>query len=1247
MADVAASGAQRQACLHRKLEISFDQALPIAAKASEIGAAVKKHQLIVVAGETGSGKTTQLPKICLSVGRGVDGLIGVTQPRRIAARSIASRLCEELSSPLGGLVGYQVRFDEKVTSNTQVKLMTDGILLAETQQDRWLNQYDTIIIDEAHERSLNIDFLLGYLKQLLPRRPDLTVIVTSATIDTGRFSAHFSDAPVIEVSGRTWPVEMRYRPLIDSQGVAQDQAEAIAAAIGELNQIDPRGDVLVFLPGERDIRETQDFLSKQQLRNTEVLPLFARLSGKAQNQIFRPGPSRRVILATNVAETSLTVPRIKFVIDSGLARVSRYSHRSKVQRLPIESVSQASANQRAGRCGRLAPGTCIRLYDETDFDNRPEFTQPEIVRTNLATVILRMATLRLGSVEKFPFLDAPDQRLINDGYQLLFELGALDSSRRLTAVGKQMARWPLDVRLARVMIAATELACASDAVIVCAGLTIADPRERPLEAPQKADVAHAHWHDAESDFVALIKLWQDYQQARQSHTNRQLRQWCQQRYLNFLRMREWRDLQRQFSEQLASNGRNSEGHPAPSEDWDGKDRAKKYEALHRAIGAGFLGHVALRDQHEYLGARNRKLHIFPGSGLFKKGPKWMVSAFVVETTRVYARTNARIEPEWLEVTASHLLKRRVFDPFWSRRAGKALAYEQVTLFGLSIVNKRRVSFSEHDPVVARELFLLDGLTRGQVNTKGHFLKHNLALVAEIEELEVRQRKRDLLVDESEIAAWYDQHIPTEIVTVKALERWRVKTEPNHDGLLHLSKDDLLRTTLENSRELFPRQIKINGAKFQLGYLFQPGHVNDGVTIKVPLHLLNVADSGSLEWLVPGLVREKVVGLIRSLPKPLRRHFVPVPDCADRFLTQPEVAQGLHAALARFLAAESGQSVTESDFVLEQLAEYLRMNIHLRDGKALLAGGRDLGALQAEYGEQARDDFFEQAGDQFNRDGLVSWAFDQLPATLSLEGGMQAFPALVDQETAVGVRLFDTSEEAVGYHRAGLARLLRILLKDKFRYLARSLTFDAKTQLHFAAVGTWQTLRDDAIDAIGLALVDDHGASVRSADQFDALLLTARDRAGEHVNAVNQQLSASLATFYQLRRELESNDFQALFPWAYDDIQSQLGYLIYPGFVAEIGLARLDSYPRYFSAIAHRLEALQADPGRDQPRHRQVDSFWRQYLSKVQTAPETTDRLEPFRWQVEEYRVSLFAQRLKTAGPVSAKRLSRLWSQLTA
>ncbi len=1217
--------------------IAFDEALPISAHVDEIERLLQQNQVLIVAGETGSGKTTQLPKLCLRAGRGVEGLVGVTQPRRIAARSIARRLSEELSTTLGERVGYQVRFDEKMSQATQVKLMTDGVLLAETQRDRSLDRYDTLIIDEAHERSLNIDFLLGYIKQLLPRRPDLKVIITSATIDTKRFARHFDDAPVVEVSGRSYPVEQRYRALEDDDGEPKDLAQGIVDAIEELNRLDPMADVLVFLPGERDIHEAADALAKRQFRHTDVLSLYARLGMSAQAKIFQPGRARRIILSTNVAETSLTVPRIRFVIDSGLARISRYSHRSKVQRLPIEPVSQASANQRAGRCGRLGPGVCVRLYSETDFEQRSQYTEPEIVRTNLATVILQMETLRLGQIEQFPFVDPPDDRLINDGYQLLNELGAIDQGRKLTEVGRQMARWPLDVRLARLLIAAMSHDCVQEALVICAVLAIADPRERPADAQQKADLAHSQWVDERSDFVTLLKLWADYTQARQGLSNRQLREWCQRSHLNFLRMREWADLHRQLAEQLAEGRVTSNPKPA------------SYEQIHRAVVTAFIGQLGLKDAREYQGARNRRFQIFPGSGLFKKGPRWMVSAFLVETAKVYARINAKIEPEWAEAAGTHLLKRSMFDPYWSKRAGKVLGYERVTLFGLPLVNKRRIHFGAHEPVVAHRLLLLDGLARGQLNTKGRFLKHNLKLASRLANLEVRRRQHDLLVDDEDIAAWYGQHVPDDVFDAKGFERWRRQAENTNDQLLFMREADLLRTDLGSTRTLFPSGLELDGVAFAVRYRFEPGHINDGVTLRVPLHLLNRVSAAQLEWLVPGLERDKIVALIKSLPKPLRRHFVPVPDSADQFLSQADRGGSLVKSLCNFLSS-AGMTVKPSDFDLEQLPPHLFFNVHLLDGKALLAGSRDLVALQDSYGDQARDDFFAQSSGAYHRDGLQRWDFGELPATVELGQGVLAYPAIVDQgESAVGVRLFDRADEADVYHRAGLARLLRLELKDKFRFIAREFKFDGATQLQMSVAGSVDALRQDMQQSVALEQVDHYLGegldSIRNRERFDQLLVAARESIGQTALAYRELLQDIIQTSHQIRLHLQQDDFEALYPWAFEDIEGQLDWLVYAGFVSETGMRRLREYPRYLAGIQQRIASVQRDPTADRQRFGQVDEFWQQCTATMNRNNQPSTALVQFRWLVEEYRVSLFAQRLKTPEPVSAKRLARIWRKL--
>ena len=1232
------SAERRRRRAEHGLDPRVDPELPIAERADDIARALAEHQLIVVAGETGSGKTTQLPKICLAAGRGVDGWIGVTQPRRIAARSIAARLAEELNVNVGGAVGYQVRFDSRVNADSLVKVMTDGILLAETQADRELTAYDTLIIDEAHERSLNVDFLLGYLKQLLPRCPELKVIITSATIDTERFAAHFDDAPIIEVSGRSWPVEVRYRPLVDEPGEDADLLAGIGDAVDELTRTDPMGDVLVFLPGERDIRDAQEYLAGRKPRHTEILPLYGRLSGSDQQRIFHPGPQRRIILATNVAETSLTVPRIRFVIDSGLARISRYSHRSKVQRLPIEPISQASANQRAGRCGRLGPGVCIRLYDEDDFSQRPDFTEPEIVRTNLATVILQMETLGLGRLEDFPFLDPPDSRLVRDGYQLLQELGALDDRNRLTRLGRALPAWPLDVRLARLMEAGREYECVAEAATLAAALSIQDPRERPLDAQQQADAAHEQWVDHRSDFVGYLKLWREYHETREKESVNRLRKWCKASFLHFLRMREWSDVRRQLVEIARENGAQLNREPAG------------YEPLHRALLAALVPQVGYKDEDGYQGPRGQKFHIFPGSGLHNRGPKWLVTAFLMETTRVFARDNAAVDVAWIERAAGHLVKSHCFEPFWSRRAGRVMGYEQVTLYGLPLVSKRRIHYGPRDPVEARKIFILEALVRDRLGIEPPFVQHNRRLVERIETLEEKQRRRDLLVDETIRYGFFDRRVPEDIHDRKAFERWRQQAEAKDKRLLFYSEADLLAVGDHDVGEvLYPDAVEIDGVGFPASYRLEPGSPLDGVTLRVPLARLGTLRPGPLEWLVPGYIREKITALIKTLPKSTRRAFVPVPEWTERFIDEHgfDRSQPLGEALARYLSQRAGVAVAAADFDHGRLPDHLRMNLQIFDGDALVDAGRDLEALQESHAEAAREEFLSQAGRRYFADDRTGWDFGELPESVALDDGAGAWPAVVDQEDAVGIRLFEERAEASEYHRHGLRRLLELNLKDKFRYLERHAGIDQEMCLHYTVVDTCEQLKRDFTFAVSMAVVHDYDQPVRDAAAFDALVEHARSALLPTAARYLPALKETLAQYFAVHRRVYARDFEQVFGWAAEDILSQLGYLVYPGFLIEVDLERLTHYPRYLEALTRRLERMEHDPGKDRQKQERVEGFWRDYLRQVEELEDYPPALDQFHWLIEEYRVSLFAQELGTRDKVSASRLKSAWAEVSS
>jgi ATP-dependent helicase HrpA len=1226
---------------------TFDPALPITAHGEEIVDAIGRHQVVVVAGETGSGKTTQLPKLCLQAGRGARGLIACTQPRRIAARAMAERVAEELGTELGTAVGYQVRFRDRSSPDGCVKFMTDGILLAETAHDRYLNAYDTIIIDEAHERSLNIDFLLGYLKQLLPKRRDLKLIVTSATIDTEKFSRHFDDAPVIEVSGRGYPVDIVYQPLAggteDGGRDDRDLYLGIADAVRRLDRVDPAGDILVFLSGEREIREAGDFLRRnlagRAVARTEILPLFARLSSAEQRRVFHPGPQRRIILATNVAETSLTVPRIRFVIDSGLARISRYGHTSRIQRLPIEPVSQASANQRTGRCGRLGPGTCVRLYSAEDYAGRPEYTEPEILRTSLASVILRMLTMGLGAVEEFPFVDRPAPRMIKDAYHLLFELGAIDGARGPTALGRRLARWPMDVRLARMVEEGARQGCLEDLLVLAAALSIQDPRERPLDAQSAADEAHGRFADPKSDFAGLLRLWQYLRKQRRSVSGNQFRKLCRREFLNWQRVLEWFDLYQQLRDQAREGRLRLTG------------RHGDYDQVHRSLLAGLLSHVGRKHPEDrgYTGMRARNFLIFPGSGLFGSAPQWLMSAEIVETSRTYARTNAVIQPGWLEQLGAHLVKRRIFDPHWSRRRGAVMAWEQVALYGLVVVEKRRVAFARHDPGEARRIFILEALVRGDLDTRAAFREHNARVRAEVEALEHKRRRHDVLADEHAQFEFFDARVPAEANSARTFEEWLAGLGEEGRELLYLGHDVLMREGAGQApEELFPDRLDVAGGALPLDYRFEPGHADDGVAVTVPLELLNTLDAGRLQWLVPGLLRDKLEALIRALPKPLRRALTPVPAFADALLESLQGRRGepLLAACADELRRLSGLDVTAGDLDEDAIPAHLRFLIRVidQDGR-MLDSGRELQALQDRLGQKAQRRFMDREGAQYNRDGETEWVFGTLPQQVTTASGARAFPALLDQEEAVGLRLFDTWEEAVLSHAGGVLRLLALDLEDKAKYLRNHHGLERDTLLAWSLAGSaaeliadlfWRSLLD-TVEECRQGTIQD----LRSPDTFAELRDRVRSRIGRTAVARATELNAWLPVHARIAK-LVAGSLRRRRSEAHADLESQLGDLVYPGFLAELEYGRLAHYPRYLQAIEERLVQAEQNPLRDTERQRQIEPLWRLYVEALEAGCVYDEALDAYRWLLHEYRVSLFAQRLRTAEKVSPKRLDEAW-----
>ncbi len=1235
--DMLASAARRERRLISLPVPSFPEQLPVAERRVKIEQAIAAHQVIIVAGETGSGKTTQLPKICLQLGRGVAGMIGCTQPRRIAARSVARRVADELEVKLGGIVGYQTRFSDRCSADTLVKFMTDGILLAETQSDALFSHYDTLIIDEAHERSLNIDFLLGHLKQVLPRRPDLKVIVTSATIDTERFAAHFDGAPVVSVAGRTYPVEVRYKPLSIDDGASEerDLYGGITAAVAELGREDPRGDILVFVSGEREIRESVEVLKRQHFRHTEILPLYARLGAKEQSRIFSPGNLRRIIVSTNVAETSLTLPRIRFVIDSGRARISRYSHRGKVQRLPIEPISQASANQRTGRCGRLGPGICVRLYAEDDFAGRPEFTQPEILRTSLAAVILKMRAFGLGEVETFPFLEPPADKMISDGYQVLQELGALDSEHHMTDIGSRLARLPLDVRLGRMLLAAEPSGCVSEVLTLAAVLSIPDPRERPMEAREKADQAHSSFNQPGSDFLAYLKLWGWYEEQRKKLSNNQLRKIVRGHYLSYMRLLEWRDLRRQLQMAASEQGMSINQQPAD------------YESIHRALLSGLLNHLGYKEERsEYMGARGRRFLLFPGSSIYKKGPPWVMAAELVETSRVYARVCARIEPQWIEAAATHLVRRHHFDPHWSKRSGKVMASEQVTLFGLPIVQDRPVHYGPIDAVVSRQIFIRDGLAEDQLRGDARFQVKNRALITDVEELEKKQRRRDLLLETSEIADFFERIVPPEITTQRAFDRWRKRVEVAEPDLLVMTQQDLMRrraTGVDEAR--FPDGMVVGGVQLSLSYHFEPGELSDGVTLHVPLQWLNAIEPECLEWLVPGLLREKVTALIKGLPKSLRRNFVPAPEYVQLVLETVVFGEGsLRELVALQLQRAGGQALLGAVNSVD-LPAHLLMNIRVEDdnGRQIIQG-RDLALLQGELAGAADRSLAASAGGEYTRDEITSWDFGELPRSVAVESGGHIYPALTEVEDGVGMRPYASREEADQAHAGALCRLVELNLGTKLDYARRHLPISQQMCMHYSVVDSCHALKEDLLFNLIAYLVSTHGTDVRNREVFESLVKQVDRDLLREANRLVGDLGRALPLFQRIRAELTKTRVQR-WPEAVEDMQSQLDNLIYPGFLRDLDGGRLKHYSRYLRGIEQRLQRLSNSPARDAQRQLEITPWWRKYLDYWEETGEYTPAFENLRWLLEEYRVSLFAQELKTAMPVSGKRVERAWSEL--
>ena len=1299
------------------LRITFPESLPVSAKRDEITAAMQANQVVIVCGETGSGKTTQLPKIALGMGRGKlnypqgqGRLIGHTQPRRIAASSVAKRIAEELNTPLGEVIGYKVRFQDRLSRDASVKLMTDGILLAETQTDPLLKAYDTIIIDEAHERSLNIDFLLGYLREILPRRPDLKIVVTSATIDADRFAQHFASArpapgrpkpgeapsggsddaqrgawgqtmipaPVIYVSGRMYPVEQRWRPFEDSRDYGLN--EAIADGVDELWQGGGGGDILVFLPGEREIREAADHLRKhlshQPLtRNAEVLPLFARLSQAEQERIFDNHSARRIVLATNVAETSLTVPGIRYVIDAGTARVKRYSFRSKVEQLLVEPISQAAANQRAGRCGRVANGICIRLYDEKDFAGRPRFTDPEILRSSLAGVILRMKALHLGSVEDFPFIEAPSRRAIADGYQLLNELGAVDDANELTAMGRELAKLPLDPRVGRMILEGRERGALDEVLVIASALSVQDVRDRPMEWQAQADQQHAKFDDEKSEFSGYLRLWKWLDDSRGGHdkqhklSNRQYEQLLRQNFINVRRVREWRDIHSQLHTVVAEHKWQLNAVPA------------SYEELHKSMLAGLLGNIGckLDEEDVYLGARGIKFYRHPGAHLKKKPGRWIVCAELVETTRLFGRGIANIEPLWIEQVAGHLLKKQLLDPHWEKKAAEVMSLERATLYGLVIYSGRRVPFARVDMQGAREIFIREGLVAGQWETKLPFLAANQKLVKQVEELEHKSRRQDVLVDEELIYAFYDKFIPRDVFSGAGFERWFREASRGQPDLLKLTRDELMRHEAAGiTTEAFPKTIRMGGVDCAAGYLHEPGDIRDGITVTVPLFVLNQVSDDRAEWLVPGMLKDKVQALLKSLPQRPRSRFVPLPESANRLaaqLSQPELwAHGsLTDALLKIVRAETSLDVKRADFKLDMLPAHLFMNFRVVDEHGRQLGmGRNLGALKAELGAQARGAFQALAGMKalpaspasphgavavierepsakrlVGEQRYTAWTFGELPELMEIRKGgtsLIGFPALIDQGDAVTIEVFDEPDVAAGKHRAGLRRLFALQIKDALKYLEKNIPELQKMAVAYMPLGTQEELREQIIEvALERAFMLDPLPADEAA--FKRRIEEGRGRLTLIANEVARLAATVLVEYAAAVRKIKDTKNQ---PDATADATQQLQRLMPKRFLAATPWAQLQHFARYLKAITLRLDKLRSDPARDATRmaelRPQEQRYWRLVAERKGAAD---DRMQELRWLLEELRVSFFAQELRTPQPVSVKRLDKLWAQLNS
>lgn len=1295
--------ARREAREKTVPKIVYDESLPVVGKRAEIAAAIRDHQVVVICGETGSGKSTQIPKICLELGRGISGLIGHTQPRRIAARSISARLAEELGPTGNKLVGYKIRFADQTSEQTLIKVMTDGVLLAESQTDRTFDQYDTIIIDEAHERSLNIDFLLGCLHRILPQRPDLRLIITSATIDATRFAEHFKSdigpAPIIEVSGRTYPVEVRYQPLVDDEGNGDEEGDPIrgvADAVEDLCRLG-NGDVLVFLPTERDIREAHQKLRGRNFTggNPEILPLYARLSTAEQNRVFQKHSGRRIVLATNVAESSLTVPGIHFVVDTGTARISRYSPRSKVQRLPIEAVSQASADQRKGRCGRLGPGVCIRLFSEEDYLARERFTSPEIQRTNLAAVILQTLALDLGPIDEFPFLDPPRPESIRDGYKTLFELGAIDDKRDLTPLGRQLARLPVDPRIGRIILAADKEACLADILIIAAALEVQDPRERPQDKQQAADEAQAKFADADSDFLSYLKLWDFIHRLKSDLTRGQLRKACRQSFLSETRIREWQDVHRQLLEMVTQFGlragkRKYDGAevtrtplasgplPPPSAvpkqsmgfadiqqsrlslrestSFRGAKGDTVYAAIHRSLLAGLLASIATKtDTSEYLAAGGNKFFLWPGSGTFDSRPKWIVAAELVETTKRYARTVAKIDEEWIEPLAMHLVNRSHSEPVWDRRSATVLASEKVTLFGLTIIPRRRVRYAHIDPVAARKLFLQHALVEGDYDTKAPFFAHNGRVREEAAKLAAKTRRRDMIVEDDAIYSFYQTRLPAEVVDAHSLDKWRKEAERKNPQILQMTAEDLLPAEADIEPQDYPDKLEIDRLKLSLEYHFEPGAEQDGITVTVPREALPQLTPERTDWLVPGLMEEKVEALIRSLPKQVRRELGPAPQVAEKVVGELRFGERpLLVSVAELLTKVAGVRITPDMFAADKLPPHLLLNVRVVDEKGKkLSEGRDVAALREKVGVKPEEVKPRAEEAVWHRDGLKSWDFDKLPQRLDVKRAgvmLTKYPALLDLGESASLRLLDSAAEAERQTRAGVRRLFSLAENRELKAQVQWLPGIDKLKLWGAPLAKERPITEQLMDLLAdRALFGDglFAGLPRSRTDFEELLRARRKHIVPAVQEVTKLVTPLFEAYHEVRLALETPR-PAAWKFALDDIRDQLALLLPPNFLTTQPWEWLQHFPRYLKAISLRLKKLSTALARDKSNSDLVAprvKAWQDRIAKPFTTDAEQEQLALFRWMLEELRVSLFAQELGTSIPISPQKLDKQWTKV--